>query len=65
MLGLDVERFASELQARTHRAHVAHEVDGAVSTYRWFYIVPQPGGGIVFAADGAGEVANQAAPTAG
>jgi hypothetical protein len=40
-------------------------VDGAVSTYRWFYIVPQPGGGIVFTADGAGEVANQAAPTAG
>ena len=27
LLGLDLERFASELQARTHRAHVAREVD--------------------------------------
>ena len=30
LLGLDLERFASELQARTHRAHVAREVDGGL-----------------------------------
>lgn len=29
-LGLDPERFASELQTRAHRAHVAREVDGGV-----------------------------------
>jgi len=29
-LGLDLERFSSELQARTHRAHVAREMDGGV-----------------------------------
>jgi protein-disulfide isomerase len=29
-LGLDIEGFATELQARTHRAHVAREVDGGV-----------------------------------
>ncbi len=29
-LGLDLERFSSELQARTHRAHVAAEMDGGV-----------------------------------
>jgi protein-disulfide isomerase len=32
LLGLDLERFASELQARVHRAHVAHEVDGALES---------------------------------
>jgi protein-disulfide isomerase len=32
LLGLDLERFASELQARLHRAHVAHEVDGALES---------------------------------
>jgi len=30
MRGLDLERFASELQVRAHRAHVAREVDGAL-----------------------------------
>jgi protein-disulfide isomerase len=30
LLGLDLERFASELQARTHRAHVAREMDGGL-----------------------------------
>ena len=29
-LGLDLERFATELQARAHRAHVSHEVDGGI-----------------------------------
>ena len=30
LLGLDLERFASELQARTYRSYVAHEVDGGL-----------------------------------
>lgn len=30
LLGLDLERFASELQARTHRTYVAREVDGGI-----------------------------------
>jgi protein-disulfide isomerase len=29
-LGLDLELFASELQARAHRAHVAREIDGGI-----------------------------------
>ncbi|HVP60255.1 MAG TPA: thioredoxin domain-containing protein [Myxococcaceae bacterium] len=29
-LGLDLERFSSELQARVHRAHVAREMDGGL-----------------------------------
>jgi len=29
-LGLDLERYSDELQARTHRRHVAHEMDGGV-----------------------------------
>ena len=32
LLGLDQARFASELQARTHRAHVAREVDGGLKS---------------------------------
>jgi protein-disulfide isomerase len=29
-LGLDLERFATELQARTHRAHVGRELEGGI-----------------------------------
>ena len=31
-LGLDLGRFSSELQARTHRGHVAQELDGGVQS---------------------------------
>lgn len=31
-LGLDVDRFSDELQARTHRRHVAQEMDGGVQS---------------------------------
>jgi len=31
--------------------------DGAVRASRWFYIVPQPGGGVLFTPNGSGEVA--------
>jgi hypothetical protein len=39
--------------------------DGAVSACRWFYIVPQPDGGVIFTPAGANEAVNPAAPAAG
>jgi hypothetical protein len=39
--------------------------DGAVSACRWFYIVPQPDGGVIFTPAGANEMVNPAAPAAG
>jgi hypothetical protein len=40
-------------------------VDGAVSVCRWFYIVPQPNGGVIFTADGSGEAVSPAGPSTG
>ena len=39
--------------------------DGAVSACRWFYIVPQPDGGVIFTPAGANEAVNPAGPAAG
>jgi hypothetical protein len=39
--------------------------DGAVSACRWFYIVPQRGGGVVFTPGGSNEAVNPAAVAAG
>ena len=39
--------------------------DGAVSACRWFYIVPQPDGGVIFTPAGANEAVNPAAPAVG
>ena len=47
------------------RICVSPVADSAISACRWFSIVPQPGGGVIFTPAGANELINPAGPAAG